>query len=298
MMKNLLRPLLGLLVLACLGAAAWLLLRGRSIETQYAVNREAGKSLAAEGSYAEAATHLQEALEAARKIDPKDPRVDQTISDLADAYGAQGQYVETQHLYMESLQRAVEKYGSQSPDVGRVFNQLGRSAQLQGNFDVAEGMYNQAIALWEQLGAAANLADTAESYAGQAAVLAALERYDEADKSYGQAVPLREKQLGKDSADLAPLLREHAATLTKLNRADEAKALLARADILLPPTPTPTITSTPTLTPSLTPTNTLPPTATPISTHTPEPPSATADPAARQTPVRPRSPVPAASTPP
>lgn len=273
-MKNLLRPLIGLLVLSSLGIAAWLFLRGRSVETQYAVNREAGRSLADEGSYAEAATHLQEALDAARQLGPEDPRVDETIADLAEVYSAQGQYVETQHLYMESLQRTVEKYGSKSPEVGRVFNDLGRSAQLQGNSAVAEGMYNQAIALWTEIGTESNLADTAASYVGQARVLAALERHEEAQKMYEQAVALREKQLGKDSADLAPLLRDYAATLNQLNRTDKAGELLARADILMPPTSTPTITSTPTLTPTLTPTETAASTPTPIPTKTQAPPSA------------------------
>jgi tetratricopeptide (TPR) repeat protein len=244
-MKNLFRALVGILALSCLGVAAWLLFRGRSLETEYAVNRDAGKNLAEEGSFGEAATHLQDALQAARELDPKDARVDQVISDLADAYGAQGEYVQTQHLYMEALQRAVEKHGSDSPQVGKAFNDLGRSARLQGRFDVAEGMYNQAITIWEKLGIEANLKEAAASYAGLAAVLSALQRPNDATVVYERALALNEKDLGKDNPQLASLLREHAAVLAQLNRTDDARKLEQRASALMPPAAKPADTPPP-----------------------------------------------------
>lgn len=284
-MANLVRPLIGLLVLSCLGGALWFLFRGRAVETEYAVNREAGKNLAAEGSYAEATTHLHDALDAARQLDPKDERVDQAIADLADAYGAQGEYVETQHLHMEALQRTIEKYGPESPQAGAVFNRLGRSTALQGNHAVAEGMYNQAIAVWDKIGTDEHLQDAAESHEGLAATVAALERDDEAEKMYARALELREKQLGAESPLLAPLLRRYADVLTRLNRIEEAQALRSRADVLMPPTPTPTITSTPTMTH----TETLTPTDTPVPTDTPQPPSATPKPATPSTQAAPQT---------
>lgn len=203
-MKSLFRVVIAVLVLGCLGAGAWLLFRGRSLETEYAVNREAGKSLAAEGSYSEATTHLQESLEAARKLDPKDPRVDQAISDLADAYSAQGDYVETQHLYMEALQRTIEAHGSNSPQAAGAFNDLGKSARLQRRFEVAEGMYNQAIAVWDKIGTGVNPQAAAESYTGLALVLKALDRPDEAEKAEARAMALSDAATTSATAEVTP----------------------------------------------------------------------------------------------
>lgn len=271
MWKKFIRPVIGLVVLACLGAAAWILLRGRMIETRYAENKAAGESLANEGSYAEAAAHLETSLEAARSLGPEDQRVDEVLTELAEVYVAQGKYVDTQHVTFESLTRTIDKYGPEHPKTGEVFNRLGRAYELQRVFEPAEGMYNQAIAIWEKTDGDVYLEDTAFAYRGLAHVLGSLNRGDEASKAYAKSVDLEEQRLGPDSPELAPLLREYAGLLATLGQDAESEKLAARADVLLPKTPTPTITATPTLTP----THTEPPTATPQPTDTPVPVAAT-----------------------
>ena len=68
---------------------------------------------------------------------------------------------------------------------------------------------------------------TAYNYLGL--VRAGQKRHAEADSLYKRALGVVEKALGRDHANLAPILDNHAETLVALNRSDDAGAAKVRA---------------------------------------------------------------------
>jgi len=247
--KSLVRPILLLTTLVAVIAALWFVAKRLSLESQYGHDAELGSRLIDEGSYSEAIPHLQESLDAARQLGPQDARLDQALQELANAYGAKGDYVESQHLYFASFQNRVEKYGFAHPETADVLFKLGRSYELQNLPEVAEGMYNQAISAWQQMNRPDDPAATA-AYLGLARVLAKLRRYDAAILTHDKAVGIQEKVLGADDPKLKPLLEAYVGLLEAGGRTADAASVreriqhlpaapAANSDDIAPPETTP-----------------------------------------------------------
>lgn len=234
LMPRLLKAACYIAVLLALGAGGWFLGRNWLTEREYRISKEAGKTLLEQGSFAEAAAQLEASLEAARKLgDAEGERVDEVLEDLADAYSAQGAYVQTQHLYFEALSRRVEKHGPVHPKVAEAFTELGGSYERQASYEVAEGMYNQAIDVWTKLGLSSDPASV-PARVGLARVLEQLGRAGEAARHYQQALEIEEGKLGRDSPELAPLLRRYAAALEKAGEQGKVEGVLSRLQRLAP----------------------------------------------------------------
>lgn len=229
--KNLVRPILLLITLVAVAAALWFVVQRLSLESQYGHDAEVGGRLLDEGSYAEAIPHLQESLDAARKLGSRDARLDQALQDLAEAYSAKGDYVESQHLYFASFENRVAKYGLAHPETADVLYSLGRSYELQNLPEVAEGMYNQAITAWQQMKRPDDPAATA-AYLGLARVLVTLRRYDAAIANHAKAVGIQEKLVGADDPKLKPLLETYAGLLEAGGRSADAAPVRERAQRL------------------------------------------------------------------
>jgi len=216
-------------------AAVWFVAKRLSLESQYGHDAEIGSRLVDEGSYSEAIPHLQESLDAARQLGSRDTRLDKALQVLADAYGAKGDYVESQHLYFASFQNRIANHGFAHPETADVLFKLGRSYELQNLPEVAEGMYNQAIAAWQQMNRPDDPEATA-AYLGLARVLAKLRRYDAAIASHAKAVGIQEKVLGAGDPKLTPLLEAYAGLLEAGGRTADAASVRERAQHL-PATP-------------------------------------------------------------
>jgi tetratricopeptide (TPR) repeat protein len=228
MKRKLVRPILLAGALAAGGAALWFLGQRWLLESRYQHDSEAAERLIEEGSYAEAIPLLQRSVDAARQLDPKGARLDQALQELAEAHGAQGDYVGSQHLYFASYQSRVEKYGFAHPETADVLFKLGRSYELQGLPEAAEGMYNQAIMAWQQMNRAEDPA-VIPPHLGLARVLLTLQRPDEAVVSHAKAIEIQERALGDEDPRLAPLLEAYAGLLESAGRQLDAQQARDRA---------------------------------------------------------------------
>lgn len=249
------RTLRVVVVVGTIGAAAglWFYSQLQSTETRFAASKEAADTLADEGSFAEAAEALHTSLEAARKFEPGDPRLDEILNRLGEVYGAQGLYIEAQHQYFASLQHRAEKHGPVHPEVADILFKLGRNYELVAQYESSEGMYNQAADIWQKLGKADDPA-AISVYLGLARVLSSKQRYSEAADMHGKAVAIEERRVGENSAELAPLISAHAALLEAAGRQADAERELERSVRLAAsgepsvpqPSPSPVVDASPT----------------------------------------------------
>jgi tetratricopeptide (TPR) repeat protein len=231
MRGNLVRPILLTITLVLVAGAAWFLVAKVQLESRYSRDVESADRLVDEGSYAEAIPHLEKSLDSARKFDSRDPRLDDALNKLAEAYSAQGNYVESQHLLFGSFQNRIEKYGLAHPETADILLKLARSYELQDLPDVAAGMYNQAIEAWVEMKRPDDPQATA-AYLGLARVLAKRERYEAAVANHAKAVAIQEKALGADSPKLKPLLEAYSGLLAAAGRTAEAEQMKERAQRL------------------------------------------------------------------
>jgi tetratricopeptide (TPR) repeat protein len=230
------RVLLIAILLVAAGPTAyglWTLWQDWRLQSSYSTEAEAGETLIEQGSFGEAVARLEDSLEAARKFEPGDPRLDEAMNRLAEVYSAQGLYVESQHMYFASLNERVTKYGSVHPETADALSNLGRVLELQEQYESAEGMYNQAADVWTKLEKADDPASTAV-YLGLARVLAKRKSYEEALAEHRKALRIQESILKEDDPELAPLLYGLAALLQTAGHEAEAESVLARATRLAP----------------------------------------------------------------
>jgi tetratricopeptide (TPR) repeat protein len=226
-----------LAILAAAAVPAWygfsILWREWQVESSYSKSAESGAALMQQGSYGEAVSALEDSLEAARKLEPGDPRLDEALNRLADAYGAQGLYVESQHLYFASLNERTKRYGNIHAETADTVFKLGRVFEMQQQYESAEGMYRKAADVWMQLNRTDDPAATGV-YLGLARVLAKRRNYEEAIEKQRKAVRIQESVLKADDPELAPLLYDLVALLESAGYQAEAETVLARATRLAP----------------------------------------------------------------
>jgi tetratricopeptide (TPR) repeat protein len=218
--------IIAVVLLGLLGGGAWRLWHLSRLE-RFAENRAAGEELAKKGQLLEAEVKLTEALKEAEEFGESDPRLDETLNQLAEVYVAQGKHHESESLYLRSLTIRVQQGGPSDPDVAQALHALGDAHLAQGNFDVAEGMYNQALHAWEQ-GPEPNGAGAAATHQALGDLYNLRGKLVESSNSYARALAILEKVLPPEDEAILSLQEHHAAVLRKRGMEDEAKALDTR----------------------------------------------------------------------
>src|SRR5262249_46377295 len=120
-------------------------------ESEWDKHTSAGLSARQAGQFKEAERELQAALKEAEAFDQSDSRLAESLSNLADLYGAQGNY--SQAMQFESRLLAVRErvLGPNHPVVAIILVDLGNMEWRSGKFVEAQSTLKRALAIREKL---------------------------------------------------------------------------------------------------------------------------------------------------
>ena len=130
-------------------------------------------------------------------------------------------------LFRRALALEEKAYGAESTRLLNVLQSLGGVLHAEGKTSAAEESYVRAIAV-EERSFGADDPKLTMPLQQLAELKAADGSYTESEALYRRTLQITQNQAGTTGASLAPLLTEYADLLQKMDRADEAKALLAR----------------------------------------------------------------------
>ncbi|MBF0508555.1 MAG: tetratricopeptide repeat protein [Deltaproteobacteria bacterium] len=192
------------------------------------LNRQ-GQALLHAGKSPEAEAPLKEAMDIRdRLLKPNDPRIGESLSNLAALDRAQGKYAQAEPLLKRALKIMEQALGPDHPDTAATLTNLARLYEYQGKFTQAELVYQRDLKLTEQaLGPdhprlAVTLNNLAELDRAQG-------KYDQAEPLYQRALKITEKALGPDHPRLAATLNNLAGLYQTQKKYDQAEPLYQRS---------------------------------------------------------------------
>src|SRR5436309_2059408 len=103
-----------------------------------------------EGRYNEAQTLYLAALEEAEKSEPADPRLAESLNNLAAHYFHRGKYAEAETLYRRALEAWKTSRGDVRQNLALTMNNLAALFRAQGRYGEAEPLYSGALRTLEQ----------------------------------------------------------------------------------------------------------------------------------------------------
>ena len=211
---------------------AWLVFLALSCTPQtWDAAMEAGEAALQRKQYQEAEQIFSAAVHKAEAFGLHDRRVAVTLARLAQAYTAQGKYVEAEPVYLEALRIYQEVHGENHLDVAAMLNNLGVLHRKHGQYADAQRLLTRALSIKEQLLGPDHL-DVALALSNLAAMHLAQGDWEPAAKLLARALTVREKQLRPDHPDLLKNLDDYAGALRKLDRSSEASILEGRANAI------------------------------------------------------------------
>ena len=102
------------------------------------------------GNYREAETQLKAALKSTRDFASNDPKLMNTLRDLAQVYRAQSKYAEAEPLMERHLALKERFLGKFHPDLAKDLDQLGRVCFAQMKFVSAEAYFRRELTIMEK----------------------------------------------------------------------------------------------------------------------------------------------------
>jgi len=192
-----------------------------------------------ENQNALAETFYKQAL-AAIETATNSPESDQVqyLQDLADSYRAWNKCDEAEPLAKRALaireKAAAADAGPDAQlDIAVSCDSLGQLYLAWNKPDQAELFYNRSLGIVDKI-AGADSPDLTPRLMGLAAALHAQKKNEAAIVQYQRALAIAEKTAGSGAPqpDVVGILEKYAAVLQDLNRSDEAKSLLARAEAI------------------------------------------------------------------
>ncbi len=183
------------------------------------------------GDFAKAEKHFAVALREAKGFGPEDPRLADSLNNLAAAYHAQGRYNEAEPLYDQALAIREKILGSEHALVGQNQNNLAELYRNQHRYAEAETLQMRALAVRENaLGP--KHPDVGESLNNLALNYHTQGRYAEAEPLYRRALEIVENALGPEHPHVAQSLENYANLLRSTGRGAEAAKLETRAEAI------------------------------------------------------------------
>jgi tetratricopeptide (TPR) repeat protein len=162
----------------------------------------------------------------------------QYLQGLAEFYQAWNKCEEAEPLAKRALAIREKAAASDTEpdaqlDVAVCCDSLGQLYLAWNKPGLAETCYNRSLGIVEKI-TGAESPDLTPRLMGLAAALRSQKQYDKASAQYQRALAISEKasSLGATQPALAAILEKYAAMLQDMNKPDEAKALLARAESL------------------------------------------------------------------
>jgi len=195
-------------------------------EERWMAASRAGLAALDRGSLAEATRLLESAVSGAESLGPNDPRLAESLDNLAGVYRIAGDLDEAARVY--ELARGAWAGAADSPDVrlAATLNNLAETHRLLGNHADAAHAYEESRSILEEVLGPGHV-NVAYSLNGHGQVLAAEERHAEAEPLYRRAVAILEIA-GGESQELAIGLNNLAQTLGAQGKHAEAAPLYRR----------------------------------------------------------------------
>jgi tetratricopeptide (TPR) repeat protein len=191
------------------------------IETEWRRLRERALEATGSGRYAEADDLFERALGAAETFGPDDPRLANSLNDLAELRRLQGRDDDALPLY----ERAIALWNTLPSVEGPVFatslTNLARIRTGREEFAGAERLYRRAIAIWiDALGS--DHPNVAGAQSSLAQVLGAQGQYEEAARLLDGALAVWEPSLGPRDSQVIATRSNLASMLSLAGRFDAA----------------------------------------------------------------------------
>ena len=159
---------------------------------------------------------------------PRDPKLANSLNNIANAYRTQGKYEEAEVNYKHAVSILENSVGPKHPNLATVLNNLAVLYRKQGKYIEAESLYRRALIIVEKaLGpghrnVAMSLNNLAILYQKQG-------KFTEAESIQKRALLILEKALGTDHPDVAKTLRNLAKMQLLMGNVKEAEQHQERA---------------------------------------------------------------------
>jgi TPR repeat protein len=171
--------------------------------------------------------HKWYSLAAAESLGPNHLDVAERLNDLAQLYGAQGQYALAERLCKRALAICERCLGTDHSDVAGYLNNLAMLYAAQDQYAQAEQFYKRSLAIREKApgpehpAVATSLTNLAELYAIQG-------QYAQAEPLYNRALGIADKDIGQNPLELIRILKALAQLYRKTERQVPAMGLEER----------------------------------------------------------------------
>ena len=176
-----------------------------------------GKTAVERGQYAEAENFFHAAIEQAEQVGSFNPRLADSLNELAILYAKQHKYAQAELLFQRSLGVSVAALGSGHPDVAIVLKNIGILKASQRQYAEADLLLSQSLSLTNRvLGhehpiAAVTMRTIAVSQAIQG-------HYGEAERFNRRSLEIGEKTLGSEHPEVAASRKVFTQVLRTVHR--------------------------------------------------------------------------------
>jgi serine/threonine-protein kinase len=171
---------------------------------------------------------LRQALETRRSIlEPDDPAVAQSLTDLGMVLSLKGDYEDAEQLLETALELRRQRLDAGDPEIADGLYTLARLRHQQGEFDEAQRLYREAIGILE-----ASSADDLEIALLKTELAFSLGEggdLEESEATIREVVEIRRRRLGNDHVLTAESLNDLGTVLGMQGKYDEAEPLLREA---------------------------------------------------------------------
>jgi len=197
-------------------------------EALWQTYKAAGNAAAEQGRYGEAETLFRSAIEQAEGFGSLDPRLADSLNELAILYAMQQKLSQAEPLFQRSLGVSVAALGPDHPDVAIVLRNMGILKAAQQKYAEADVLLGRSLSLSNRVLGQEHpiVAVTMRTIAVFQAVQG---RYLEAERFIRRSLEISEKTLGSEHPEVATSLELFAQVLHTVHRDNEASQLEARA---------------------------------------------------------------------
>ncbi len=190
------------------------------------LHTDKGRSFIEQGKFSEAEQELQSALQLAQQFGEQDPRLMQSLTNLAILFNAKGEPDKAVDFLKQTI--AIHKKGPESESFAASLSNLGALYVTQKQFGQAQPYFERALAMREQAQKpiTAEIIRELENLGG---LFVQQSQYDAAEPYLQRVVELTEQAHGKDAPELVEPLNNLALLFRAQTRYAKAEGLLQRA---------------------------------------------------------------------
>lgn len=202
--------------------------QGHGQETLWQRYKAAGNAAAQQGRYEEAERLFRAAIEQAEQFGTLDPRLAESLNELAILYATQHKFAQAEPLFQRSLGVCVAALGPDHPDVAIILRNMGiLKASLRG-YAEADVLLSRSLSVTNRvLGQEHPL--VAVTMRTIAVFQAVQGHYGEAERFIRRSLEISEKTLGSEHPEVAASLDVFAQVLRAVHQETEADRVELRA---------------------------------------------------------------------